>query len=219
MSHPSYLFQKTHVRYNYNQYPNNGNQTPTDLSSFAQSQAGNGMPQLPDIPAGDFTWDQSQLGSYDPSATATFMSLMNGGGGGTTSTGSTPAADEPASGIGAAAGPSTDILGGMMEQKKWGPQGGAPMFNTPNCMSSSSFRSGFTPILAALLLTSVLLPWFPTAEERSLILHYCANAADLMMAIPSGLNPMLAINLPLALDSPRGMSPVLFYIYRANNQE
>lgn len=51
---------------------------------------------------------------------------------------------------------------------------------------------------------SVLLPWFPTAEERSLILHYCANAADLMMAIPSGLNPMLAINLPLALDSPRG---------------
>lgn len=25
-----------------------------------------------------------------------------------------------------------------------------------------------------------------------------------MMAIPSGLNPMLAINLPLALDSPRG---------------
>lgn len=53
-------------------------------------------------------------------------------------------------------------------------------------------------------LISVLLPWFPTAEERSLILHYCANAADLMMAIPSGLNPMLAINLPLALDSPRG---------------
>jgi hypothetical protein len=52
----------------------------------------------------------------------------------------------------------------------------------------------------------VLLPWFPTAEERGLILHYCANAADLMMAIPSGLNPMLAINLPLALDSPRGMS-------------
>lgn len=28
-----------------------------------------------------------------------------------------------------------------------------------------------------------------------------------MMAIPSGLNPMLAINLPLALDSPRGMNP------------
>ena len=27
-----------------------------------------------------------------------------------------------------------------------------------------------------------------------------------MMAIPSGLNPMLAINLPLALDSPRGKS-------------
>jgi hypothetical protein len=29
-----------------------------------------------------------------------------------------------------------------------------------------------------------------------------------MMAIPSGLNPMLAINLPLALDSPRGTSPL-----------
>lgn len=28
-----------------------------------------------------------------------------------------------------------------------------------------------------------------------------------MMAIPSGLNPMLAINLPLALDSPRGTNP------------
>lgn len=30
-----------------------------------------------------------------------------------------------------------------------------------------------------------------------------------MMAIPSGLNPMLAINLPLALDSPRGESCLL----------
>ena len=56
-------------------------------------------------------------------------------------------------------------------------------------------------------LKPVLLPWFPTSEERSLILHYCANAADLMMAIPSGLNPILAINLPLALHSPRGSSP------------
>lgn len=28
-----------------------------------------------------------------------------------------------------------------------------------------------------------------------------------MMAIPSSLNPMLAINLPLALESPRGMNP------------
>ncbi|WWD15837.1 hypothetical protein CI109_100261 [Kwoniella shandongensis] len=64
-------------------------------------------------------------------------------------------------------------------------QGGTPMLSTPN----------------------FLLPWFPTVEERSLILHYCANAASLMMAIPSGLNPMLAINLPLALDSPRGMNP------------
>ncbi|ODN84722.1 hypothetical protein, variant 2 [Cryptococcus amylolentus CBS 6039] len=71
-------------------------------------------------------------------------------------------------------------------KQAWGAdQGGAPMLATPN----------------------FLLPWFPTAEERSLILHYCANAASLMMAIPSGLNPLLAINLPLALDSPRGMNP------------
>jgi len=66
----------------------------------------------------------------------------------------------------------------------------------------------------------VLLPWFPTAEERSLILHYCANAADLMMAIPSGLNPMLAINLPLALDSPRGKTlPLPFILHRTDKQE
>ncbi|WVR05106.1 hypothetical protein IAU60_002118 [Kwoniella sp. DSM 27419] len=76
-------------------------------------------------------------------------------------------------------------LAGQIGKQDWGPaQGGAPMLTTPN----------------------FLLPWFPTAEERSLILHYCANAASLMMAIPSGLNPMLAINLPLALDSPRGLN-------------
>lgn len=49
-----------------------------------------------------------------------------------------------------------------------------------------------------------LAPWFPTQQEQSLILHYCANAADLMMAIPTAFNPMLAINLPLALNMPRG---------------
>jgi hypothetical protein len=184
------------IRYNYNQY----NQTPTDLSTFAQ-QASNGMPQVPDIPAGDFTWDQSQVGSYDPSAAATFMSLMNGG---NTSTSNT-AASTP---VGEDVGPSSDILGGMMGEKKWA-GGGAPMFNTPNCMSSSLpiFSRRPSRLLTVLVLIPVLLPWFPTAEERSLILHYCANAADLMMAIPSGLNPMLAINLPLALDSPRGTSP------------
>nr|ODN81204.1 hypothetical protein L203_05710 [Cryptococcus depauperatus CBS 7841] len=67
-----------------------------------------------------------------------------------------------------------------------------------------SIEQGGAPILSTPIF---LLPWFPTAEERSLILHYCANAASLMMAIPSGLNPMLAINLPLALDSPRGTNP------------
>lgn len=49
-----------------------------------------------------------------------------------------------------------------------------------------------------------LAPWFPTQQEQSLILHYCANAADLMMAIPTAFNPMMAINLPLALNMPRG---------------
>jgi hypothetical protein len=116
--------EKTDDRYNYNQY----NQTPTDLSTFAQ-QASNGMPQVPDIPAGDFTWDQSQVGSYDPSAAATFMSLMNGG-----NTTSSTAASTP---VGEDVGPSSDILGGMMGEKKWA-GGGAPMFNTPNCMSSPS---------------------------------------------------------------------------------
>lgn len=55
-----------------------------------------------------------------------------------------------------------------------------------------------------LTIVSVLLPWFPTPQEQSLILHYCANAADLMIAIPQGINPLLAINLPLALAAPRG---------------
>ena len=36
------------------------------------------------------------------------------------------------------------------------------------------------------------------------MLHYAANAATLMMAIPSGLNPMLAINFPLVLSYPKG---------------
>ena len=207
--HATLIQAKADDRYNYNQY----NQTPTDLSTFAQ-QASNGMPQVPDIPAGDFTWDQSQVGSYDPSAAATFMSLMNGG---NTSTSNT-AASTP---VGEDVGPSSDILGGMMGEKKWA-GGGAPMFNTPNCTSSffpsSSFPVDLLAPLAVLVLILVLLPWFPTAEERSLILHYCANAADLMMAIPSGLNPMLAINLPLALDSPRGTSSPPSLMYTTNRQ-
>jgi hypothetical protein len=88
------------------------------------------MPQVPDIPAGDFAWDQSQVGSYDPSAAATFMSLMNGGN--TSTSNSNTAASTP---VGEDVGPSSDILGGMMGEKKWA-GGGAPMFNTPNCTSS-----------------------------------------------------------------------------------
>ena len=55
---------------------------------------------------------------------------------------------------------------------------GAPMLATPNCELEHGCLSSFP----------VLLPWFPTTEERSLILHYCANAADLMMAIPSSFS-------------------------------
>ncbi|RSH78322.1 uncharacterized protein EHS24_002041 [Apiotrichum porosum] len=84
-----------------------------------------------------------------------------------------------------AAAPTAGALASLVEGKdKWA-DGETPLLSTPN----------------------FLLPWFPTAQEQSLILHYCANAADLMMAIPSSLNPMLAINLPLALESPRGMNP------------
>lgn len=106
---------------------------------------GTGLPQLPDIPASDFTWDQSQVGSYDPSAAATFMSLMNGGDVSTSTATTTPAAAADENGnANSSLGASTDVLGGIMEQKKWGPQGGAPMFNTPNCMFFLIFRSPTT---------------------------------------------------------------------------
>jgi hypothetical protein len=135
--HPILIQAKADDRYNYNQY----NQTPTDLSTFAQ-QASNGMPQVPDIPAGDFAWDQSQVGSYNPSAAATFMSLMNGGN--TSTSNSNTAASTP---VGEDVGPSSDILGGMMGEKKWA-GGGAPMFNTPNCMSPSLFLTFPVDLLA-----------------------------------------------------------------------
>ena len=51
-----------------------------------------------------------------------------------------------------------------------------------------------------------LLPWFPTPEERGLILHFCQNSAAILMAIPSAVNPILSVLLPLALSAPRGMS-------------
>jgi hypothetical protein len=64
------------------------------------------------------------------------------------------------------------------------------------------------PYPASPMLTTpnFLLPYFPTAHEQNLILHYCAHAAALTIAIPLGPNPMLAVSLPLALASPRGTS-------------
>lgn len=82
------------------------------------------------------------------------MSLMNGGitttsstsGGGGSGT-STPAGED--------VGVSSDILGGMMGEKKWGAQGGAPMFNTPNCMSP--IHSSFSHSCLFLLSLSICL--------------------------------------------------------------
>lgn len=89
-----------------------------------------GMPSLPDIPADDFAWDQSHVGSYDPATASTFASLINNTG---TAASSADIADEQAAAAAAEGLAATDVLGGIMEQKKWGPQGGAPLFNTPNC--------------------------------------------------------------------------------------
>ncbi|KAL7410330.1 fungal-specific transcription factor domain-containing protein [Mrakia frigida] len=58
----------------------------------------------------------------------------------------------------------------------------------------------------SLLNPMALLPWFPTAEERGLILHFCQNSSALLMAIPAPLNPVLSVLLPLALSAPRGFS-------------
>jgi hypothetical protein len=105
-----------------------------------------GMPGAGDIPQGDFTWDQSYVGSYDPATASTFASLINntagGSGSGSGKEGSSVEGPQPAAGgsTGSGSGASisasasaSDVLGGIMEQKKWGSKGGAPMFNTPNC--------------------------------------------------------------------------------------
>lgn len=148
------------------------------------SQTGDSSLAAP-IYAGDYQWDQSFVGNYgNPLLPATDPMGVND------------------------LGLTAPLLNPdeVSKTMKWGNNGGAPMLSTPNCESPALRSHGLCTKLTDL----VLIPWFPTAEERSLILHYCANAADLMMAIPSGLNPMLAINLPLALDSPRGESPSPF---------
>lgn len=84
------------------------------------------------------------------------------------------------------------------------PTPGSPRSTAPDCKLYSTLQTHARLHSVFWLNILVLFPWFPTPEERSFILHYCAHAAQLMMAIPSGLNPMLAINLPLALSYPRG---------------
>jgi hypothetical protein len=71
-----------------------------------------------------------------------------------------------------------------------------------------------------------LLPWFPTAEARGLILHFCQNSGALLSALqlqcsllllradhlfpdrsvanPPSVSPLLATLLPLSLSRPRG---------------
>jgi len=151
------------------------------------------------VEAGDYNWDQSYVGNYDTSTLAAAMPEL-------VTAGAAAAAAAANNGDGVQEG--TETVAGL--QRKYASAGGAPMLATPNCEL-------FTSKFEALELILVLLPWFPTQEERSLILHYCANAADLMMAIPSGLNPMLAINLPLALDSPRGESVNFSVTFKADN--
>ncbi|KAJ9104237.1 hypothetical protein QFC19_004054 [Naganishia cerealis] len=54
---------------------------------------------------------------------------------------------------------------------------------------------------------SSTIPRLSSPNSPLFLLPSCANAATLMMAIPSGLNglnPILAVNLPLSLSAPRG---------------
>lgn len=136
------------------------------------------MPTLPDIPAADFAWDQSHVGTYDPSAAATFVALLNGGGEASAST-NTSAAPSPAgaglndlqSGLSA----SADLIGGIMEQKKWGPQGGAPMFNTPNCELFCSIGEGKTELMSSLV---ALVPNGRGAQSDSTLLCQRGRSDD-----------------------------------------
>ncbi|KAG8905148.1 hypothetical protein FRB99_000614 [Tulasnella sp. 403] len=52
-----------------------------------------------------------------------------------------------------------------------------------------------------------LEPFFKTVQERNLIRHYCQTSTRLMMALPSSLNPILSIHLPIIMSSPSTALP------------
>lgn len=126
------------------------------------------MPSLPDIPAADFTWDQSHVGSYDPVTASTFASLISNTTGGTGPGATT--GEQTAEGLA-----STDVLGGIMEQKKWGPQGGAPMFNTPNCESRHCVDQRALTDTRSL---ASLVPDGRRAESYIALLRQCRRSHD-----------------------------------------
>ncbi|CAK9785448.1 unnamed protein product [Cutaneotrichosporon oleaginosum] len=80
----------------------------------------------------------------------------------------------------------------------------APVPHPHQMVGRESGEKSPSPATPMLTTPNYFLPYFPTAHEQNLILHYCAHAAALTIAIPLGPNPMLAVSLPLALASPRG---------------
>ncbi|KAG8988346.1 hypothetical protein FRB90_002814 [Tulasnella sp. 427] len=46
-----------------------------------------------------------------------------------------------------------------------------------------------------------LEPFFKTVQERNLIRHYVQTSTKLMMALPSALNPILSVHLPIILSN------------------
>jgi hypothetical protein len=73
-------------------------------------------------------------------------------------------------------------------------------------MVSNTFRKrSYSTLVRAF--SSIVWSVEGTEADGSSVPPSCANAATLMMAIPSGLsglNPILAVNLPLSLSAPRG---------------
>ncbi|KAG8928475.1 hypothetical protein FRC02_006871 [Tulasnella sp. 418] len=44
-------------------------------------------------------------------------------------------------------------------------------------------------------------PFFKSVQERNLIRHYCQNSTHFNMALPSSLNPILSVHLPIVLSN------------------
>lgn len=75
-----------------------------------------------------------------------------------------------------------------------------------NEMAVSYRRSGqwgtLSPITRAMVVNpDPLEPFFKTVQERNLIRHYVQTSTNLMMALPSALNPILSVHLPIILSS------------------